>query len=51
MVDLFNKVDDEKKAQIALILKEFNSIDLIDVELVKMIQNENVKALIESYIN
>lgn len=50
LANLFNKTNEEKKAQIALILKEFKKIDLIDIEIIKQIQNENIKALIESYL-
>jgi len=46
---LFNEVNDEKKAQIAQILKDFNQIDLINFEKVEKIQNKNIKALIMSY--
>lgn len=48
LVSIFNNVNEEKKAQIALILKELNKIDLLDVELIEKIQNENIKALIKS---
>lgn len=51
LVNLFNKVNDEKKAQIALILKEFDKIRLINLEEIQKIKNENIKALVESYIN
>ena len=51
LVNLFAKVNDEKKAQIALILKGFNKLNLIDVKIVDKIENKNVKALIESYLN
>lgn len=50
LANLFSKTNEEKKAQIALILKEFEKIDLIDIEIIKQIQNENIKALIESYL-
>lgn len=49
LINLFNKANDEKKAQIALILKEFNRINLINFDCIKNIQNENIKALIQSY--
>ncbi|MBQ4647522.1 MAG: hypothetical protein IJB79_09260 [Candidatus Gastranaerophilales bacterium] len=49
LIDLFNKTNDEKKAQIASILKEFNKIKLINFEIVEQIENENIKALIQSY--
>lgn len=48
LANLFAEVQDEKKAQIALILKEFNKINLINKDILKTIQNENIKALIES---
>ena len=50
LANLFSRTNEEKKAQIALILKEFKKIDLIDIEIIKQIQNENIKALIESYL-
>ena len=49
--DLFNKVDVDKKAQIALILKEFGKINLISFEAIEQIENENIKELIKSYLN
>lgn len=48
LVSIFNNVNEEKKAQIALILKELNKIDLISAESIEKIQNENIKALIKS---
>ena len=50
LASLFEKVDEEKKAEIALILKEFGKINLLNSEVIKQIQNENIKALIESYL-
>ena len=51
LANLFNSVDDEKKAQIALILKELNKIYLINKEYIENIKNENIKALIKSYFS
>lgn len=48
LVSIFNNVNEEKKARIALTLKELNKIDLIDIELIEKIKNENIKALIKS---
>lgn len=48
---LFDKINEEKKAEIALILKELNQIDLIKADSLENIQNENVKALIKSYLS
>jgi hypothetical protein len=44
-----NKLTDEQKASSALVLKELNSINLIDKNIIEKIENENIKALIKSY--
>lgn len=49
--DLFNKTNEEKKAEIALILKELGKIDLINLDTIEQIKNENIKILIKSYFN
>jgi len=51
LASLFDKVNEEKKAQIALILKELDKINLINAKTLEKIENENIKALIKSYIN
>ena len=43
------KLNNEQNASSALVLKELNSIDLINKEIINAIEDENVKALIKSY--
>ena len=51
IADLINnkKLNNEQNASSALVLKELNSIDLINKEIIENITNENIKALIKSY--
>lgn len=51
LASLFEKINEEKKAQIALILKEFGKINLLNSKIIEQIQNENIKALINSCFN
>ena len=43
--------DYEKIAKISEALKELNQINLVNVEIIEKIKDENIKALIKSYIN
>ena len=38
-------------AHCAEVLKEINAVDLIDRAVVESVENENIKALIESYLS
>ena len=51
IADLINnkKLNNEQNASSALVLKELNSIDLVNKEIIEQIEDENIKALIESY--
>ena len=51
--DLFNqnKLNLEQMAHCAEVLKEINAVDLIDRAVVESVENENIKALIESYLS
>lgn len=50
LIEIFEKVNCEFKAQIAEILKSHNKINELDKNLIENIENENVKALILSYL-
>ncbi len=50
LIEIFGKVNCEFKAQIAEILKSHNKINELDKNLIENIENENVKALILSYL-
>ncbi len=50
LVCIFEKVNCELKAKIAEILKSHNKINELDKTLIENIENENVKALIMSYL-
>ena len=43
--------DYEKIAKISETLKELNQINLVNIEIIEKIKDENIKALIKSYIN
>lgn len=49
LINLFNNFEDEKKAQVAIVLKELNKIELLDFEAVNQIKNENIRELIRSF--
>lgn len=46
-----NQDDYEKIAKLSEVLKEINETKLINTEIIEKIKNENIKALIKSYIN
>ena len=50
LIEVFANVNCELKARIAEILKSHNKIHHIDKNLIENIENENVKALILSYL-
>ena len=46
-----NQDDYEKIAKLSEVLKEINETKLINTEIIEKIKDENIKALIKSYIN